>query len=210
MPKRGRAPAIVIGGLVVALLAAAGIVVALARRRIHAGEADAPRFVEEAQAAGIDHVYDGEFEHFVGGGVAAFDCDDDGRPELYFAGGSEPAALYRNESPIGGATRFAPLPSPVTDLTAVTGAYPLDIDSDSTSISSSCAAAATSCSAGWATADSKRPTSSSASTAATPGRLRSAPHGRGRTRCPRWRSGTTSCRARRSATTASSCGPTRR
>ena len=131
MPKRGRAPAIVIGGLVVALLAAAGIVVAL-RAGGSSGEADAPRFVEEAQAAGIDHVYDGEFEHFVGGGVAAFDCDDDGRPELYLAGGSEPAALYRNQSPIGGATRFAQLPSPVTDLTAVTGAYPLDIDSDST------------------------------------------------------------------------------
>ncbi len=131
MPKRGRAPAIVIGGLVVALLAAAGIVVAL-RAGGSAGEADAPRFVEEAQAAGIDHVYDGEFEHFVGGGVAAFDCNDDGRPELYLAGGSEPAALYRNESPIGGATRFAQLPSPVTDLNAVTGAYPLDIDSDST------------------------------------------------------------------------------
>ncbi len=88
--------------------------------------------MEEAQAAGIDHVYDGEFEHFVGGGVAAFDCDDDGRPELYLAGGSEPAALYRNESPIGGATRFARLPSPSTDLNAVTGAYPLDIDSDRT------------------------------------------------------------------------------
>ena len=41
-------------------------------------------------------------------------------------------ALYRNQSPIGGATRFAELPSPVTDLNAVTGAYPLDIDSDST------------------------------------------------------------------------------
>ena len=60
MPKRGRAPAIVIGGLVVALLAAAAIVVAL-RAGGSSGEADAPRFVEEAQAAGIDHVYDGEF-----------------------------------------------------------------------------------------------------------------------------------------------------
>ena len=62
-----------------------------------------PRFV--AEAAGIDHRYDGDFQYFVGGGVAAFDCDDDGRSELYFAGGSEPAALYRNESPTGGALR---------------------------------------------------------------------------------------------------------
>ena len=66
----------------------------------------------------------------MGGGVAAFDCDDDGRDELFLAGGSEPAALFHNDSPIGGALRFSPITSPVTDLTAVTGAYPIDIDSD--------------------------------------------------------------------------------
>jgi hypothetical protein len=87
-----------------------------------------PRFVEQAGA--IDHRYDGDFEYFVGGGVAAFDCDGDGRSELYLAGGSEPAALYRNDSEQGGALRFTALPSPATDLTAVTGAYPLDVDSD--------------------------------------------------------------------------------
>ena len=37
----------------------------------------------------------------VGGGVAAFDCDDDGRPELYLAGGANPAALFHNDSPVG-------------------------------------------------------------------------------------------------------------
>ena len=77
--------------------------------------------------------YAGDFQYFVGGGVAAFDCDDDGRSELFLAGGSEPAALYHNESPVGGrCAPFAPLASPVTDLTAVTGAYPLDVDSDGT------------------------------------------------------------------------------
>ena len=89
-----------------------------------------PRFVEQAAAAGVDHVYDGEFEFYVGGGVAVFDCNEDGRPDLYFAGGTNPATLYRNESPVGGALRFAAVPDPVTDRTDVTGAYPLDIDGD--------------------------------------------------------------------------------
>jgi enediyne biosynthesis protein E4 len=94
------------------------------------GSPAAPKFVDESQSAGIDHVYDGEFEFFVGGGVAAFDCNDDGRDELYFAGGVNAAALYLNESPIGGAFQFTPQTSPVTDLAAVTGAYPIDVDGD--------------------------------------------------------------------------------
>ena len=91
---------------------------------------DPPQFVEEAQAAGIIHSYDGEFPFIVGGGVAVFDCDDDRRPELYVAGGANTAALYRNDSPSGGALRFDAVPHPSTDLTRVTGAYPVDIDSD--------------------------------------------------------------------------------
>jgi enediyne biosynthesis protein E4 len=95
-----------------------------------AASGDTPHFVDDTAAAGIVHRYDGDFEYFVGGGVAAFDCDGDGRDELYVAGGTQPAALYHNDSPIGAALRFSALPSPVTDLTAVTGAYPIDIDSD--------------------------------------------------------------------------------
>lgn len=90
----------------------------------------APRFVEEAAAAGLDHVYDGEFTFFVGGGVAAFDCDDDGRPDLYVAGGANPAALFHNDSPVGGALHFTRRADPATDLAGVTGAYPLDVDGD--------------------------------------------------------------------------------
>ena len=92
----------------------------------------APWFVEESAAAGIQHVYDGDFTYFVGGGVAAFDCSDDGRPDLYFAGGSNPAALYRNASPVGGELRFTHVADPATDLTEVVGAYPLDVDGDGT------------------------------------------------------------------------------
>lgn len=112
---------------VAALPALAGVV------WIRAGNSagvEVPRFVDETTASGLDHRYEGPFEHFVGGGVAAFDCDDDGRPELYLAGGSAPAALYRNTSEVGGALSFEALPSAVTDLTSVAGAYPLDVDSD--------------------------------------------------------------------------------
>lgn len=89
-----------------------------------------PLFVEESTAAGIDHIYDGDFTYFVGGGVAVFDCNDDRKPDLYFAGGIRQAALYLNESPIAGELAFTYLPEPATDLNRVTGAYPLDIDAD--------------------------------------------------------------------------------
>ena len=89
-----------------------------------------PTLIDEATSAGVDHVYDGEYPFFVGGGVATFDCNDDLKPDLYFAGGANPASLYVNESPIGGALRFYEKTSAATDLKLVTGAYPLDIDND--------------------------------------------------------------------------------
>ncbi|HEX7172766.1 MAG TPA: CRTAC1 family protein [Candidatus Limnocylindria bacterium] len=90
----------------------------------------APHFTEEAEAAGLSHAYDGDFMFFVGGGIATFDCDNDGRQDLYIAGGSRPAGLFRNLSPVGGTLRFESVPSPETDRTEVTGAYALDIDGD--------------------------------------------------------------------------------
>jgi enediyne biosynthesis protein E4 len=89
-----------------------------------------PHFVEEAEAAGLVHTYDGEFAFFVGGGVAVFDCNDDGKQDLFIAGGTNEAALFVNGSPIGGKLRFEPLHASGTDLTQVAGAYPIDIDSD--------------------------------------------------------------------------------
>ena len=124
-PGRPRRVVLAAGVLVLGAAAVTGI----ALRRGDDGPAT-PLFVDEAAAAGIDHVYDGEFPFFVGGGVATFDCNDDGLPEVYLAGGTNAAALYVNRSTVGGAVRFDRLPSPVTDLDAVTGAYPLDLDSD--------------------------------------------------------------------------------
>ena len=90
----------------------------------------APRFVEEATAAGIDHRYDGEFTYFVGGGVAVLDCDADGRPRPLLRRGCRARRPVSKRQPGGGEIAFTAVSSPVTDLDAVTGAYPLDVDAD--------------------------------------------------------------------------------
>ena len=89
-----------------------------------------PQFVDETATSGLAFTYDGPFAYAVGGGVAVFDCDDDGRPDVYLAGGEGPAALFRNASEAGGELRFTRTPDAVTDLDAVNGAYPLDVDGD--------------------------------------------------------------------------------
>jgi len=90
-----------------------------------------PRFVDVAAEAGVEHAYTGDWTHYVGGGVAAFDCDLDGDPDLFFAGGASPATIFRNESQPG-TLRFAPVADSTLIETGVTGAYPLDIDGDGT------------------------------------------------------------------------------
>jgi hypothetical protein len=123
---------LVAGGLVVvavaAVIGASVVMNAAAQRPTTVGPA--PRFVDETASAGLIHTYDGGLPEAVGGGLAAFDCNDDGRPDLYLAGGVHTAALYRNESPVGGDLRFTAVASNVTDLTAVNGAYPIDVDGD--------------------------------------------------------------------------------
>jgi hypothetical protein len=131
-PRAGRRSMFkVVAGVVAVSAVVVGIAVWRANRSSSSDAGAAvPHFVDEARSAGIRHIYAGNGDYFVGGGVATFDCNADGRPDLYFAGGSGAAALYRNDSAVGGALKFTALPSPVTDLTAVTGAYPIDIDSD--------------------------------------------------------------------------------
>ncbi|WP_417257463.1 CRTAC1 family protein [Celeribacter sp.] len=74
------------------------------------------------------HAYTGGWEHFVGGGVAVFDCNADGLPDLFAAGGDSPASLMINRSERGGALTFEA--GEIMEITGVTGAYPIDIDSD--------------------------------------------------------------------------------
>ena len=89
-----------------------------------------PSFVDETASSGIDHVYDGEFTFFVGGGVAVFDCNDDGRQDLFFAGGTTRRPCIATRALSAGGCASPRLPTPRPTSTEVTGAYPLDVDSD--------------------------------------------------------------------------------
>ena len=124
-----RVGAVIAGVAVVAIVvAAAGY--AFLRAQSGGGSLGPPTFVDETASAGIDQTYAGAATFDTGGGVAVFDCNGDGKPDVYMAGGTNPAVLYRNDSPIGGALRFTAVHDPATDLTGVTGAYPLDVDGD--------------------------------------------------------------------------------
>jgi hypothetical protein len=122
-----------LGGLLTGVSATAGVtylVTSWIQDGTPAEASGAPLFEDLGSSAGVDHVYDGEFHFFVGGGIAVFDCNNDRLADLYVAGGSAPAGLYVNESEVGGSLAFSPRPGEETDLSEVTGAYPIDIDSD--------------------------------------------------------------------------------
>lgn len=86
-------------------------------------------FEDQSKSSGINSVYAGDYDFTVGGGASAFDCNDDGFPELLLAGGENRATLYQNLSTQGGDLKFAPIPSGL-ELTRVLGGYPLDVDAD--------------------------------------------------------------------------------
>ncbi|MGE0500861.1 MAG: CRTAC1 family protein [Rhizobiaceae bacterium] len=88
-----------------------------------------PTYAEETAGAGLAHTFAGEWEFMVGGGVATFDCNDDGYPDMLLSGGENPAALYRNVSTRGGPLKFEKATSGL-ELEKVGGAYAVDVDSD--------------------------------------------------------------------------------
>jgi hypothetical protein len=90
---------------------------------------DVPHFVDETEAAGLQSRFDGDWEYIVGGGVAALDCDDSGKPSLWIAGGANRARFYRNRSTRRGALRFEEQRVGL-EMTSALGAYPIDIDGD--------------------------------------------------------------------------------
>ncbi len=86
-------------------------------------------FANETDNSGIIHKYTGEYQFTVGGGVAAFDCNDDYKPDAFIAGGEGLSQFFVNRSKRGGELRFEKHDSGA-ELEGATGAYPLDIDGD--------------------------------------------------------------------------------
>jgi hypothetical protein len=127
---RSKRTAVLVATALVAIVATGAVVGGRLLPGLRGGAAPAPRFVDETASSGLDHTYDGGDQYATGGGVAVLDCDGDGRPDVYVAGGTNPAALFRNESATGGALRFARVDAPEVDLDGVLGAYPLDVDGD--------------------------------------------------------------------------------
>ena len=88
-----------------------------------------PRFIEETESAGLQSRFEGESEFLVGGGVATFDCDADGLPDVYVTAGVNRSKFYRNKSTRGGPIRLQEERSGLETTNAI-GAYPIDIDAD--------------------------------------------------------------------------------
>jgi hypothetical protein len=105
------------------------VIAASAGAAVHAEELTVPSFVDETRSAGVDSVFTGQWQYMVGGGVATFDCNDDGFPDMLLAGGEKPAKFYLNKSQRGGALKFEAQASGL-EFDSMVGAYPLDIDSD--------------------------------------------------------------------------------
>jgi enediyne biosynthesis protein E4 len=96
---------------------------------VAAAETVIPKFADETASSGISSIYKGDWQYMVGGGIASFDCNGDAMPDVFLAGGENKSKLYRNTSAKGEVLKFEEIAGEAS-LEAVTGAYPLDIDSD--------------------------------------------------------------------------------
>lgn len=93
---------------------------------------DTPKLQNQTVTSGITHQYNGPWEYFVGGGIATFDCNQDRKPDVFLAGGKNPAQLFINQSKTGGSLSFSQQSMGIAerDLKKVLGAYPLDMNND--------------------------------------------------------------------------------
>jgi enediyne biosynthesis protein E4 len=110
-------------------LAVASVLAANVPSAVELAPPPAPRFIEESDSSGLQSRFDGEEEYLVGGGVATFDCDGDGLPDVYITAGVNRSKFYRNRSAKGGALKFVEERSGL-EVTNAIGAYPIDIDGD--------------------------------------------------------------------------------
>ena len=118
---------LILKGLAVVTLSLVGATVAVAATPVTMGVV--PSFAEETASAGVDSTFKGDWKYIVGGGVATFDCNGDGFPDMFLAGGENAAKFYLNQSKRGGALKFKEATSGLEE-TQVVGAYPIDINSD--------------------------------------------------------------------------------
>ncbi|HVX80193.1 MAG TPA: CRTAC1 family protein [Devosiaceae bacterium] len=115
--------------LLIPLFASLVAITGAASPAVAADEPAVPTFVDETASSGVHSIYAGDWQYMVGGGVATFDCNGDGFPDMLLAGGEGKASFYRNTSERGGPLHFIEQKSGL-ELEQVTGAYPLDIDGD--------------------------------------------------------------------------------
>ena len=77
------------------------------------------------------HQYLGGWEHYVGGGIATFDCNQDWKPDVFIAGGTNQSKLLINTTnKVAGHISFAEQTPATLSIEGVVGAYPIDINDD--------------------------------------------------------------------------------
>lgn len=93
--------------------------------------ADAVKFTPRSKSFDFEHVYNGGWEFFVGGGMATFDCNADNYPDIFLAGGENSSRVAINITTSPGADiQFKNLEDSGAEFDSVTGAYPINIDND--------------------------------------------------------------------------------